>query len=110
MPQDKIQELTEKIIEFSRKRHWGRGQTPKNLALSVVLEAAELLEHFQWKDGQEISAYVRKHKKEIGVEVADVAVYLFHLTHKLGLDLAEIVEEKLRKNAIKYPVKRNTSK
>lgn len=104
MALNKIQELTRKIKKFSTDRDWEQYNTPKNVAISVVLEAAELLEHFQWKEREGLEKYIEDHKEDIGEEIADVAIYLFYLTQSLGLDLSEIIEDKLKKNARKYPI------
>ncbi|QIB89233.1 nucleotide pyrophosphohydrolase [Pseudomonas aeruginosa] len=76
---------------------------PKNLAISISLEASELLEHFQWKTMEESEAYVVQAKEEIADEVADVAAYLIELADNLGIDLQEAILNKLAKNEAKYP-------
>jgi NTP pyrophosphatase (non-canonical NTP hydrolase) len=77
---------------------------PKNMAVSVVLEASELLEHFQWKTKEEVKKYIKTNKDEIKDEIADVAMYLFELADNLGIDLIKAMEQKLEKNSKKYPV------
>lgn len=74
------------------------------MALSLVLEATEVLEHFQWKNPQEIKIYAKEHKDEIDEELADVANYLFELADNLGIDLTEAIKSKMEKNNLKYPV------
>lgn len=76
---------------------------PKNLAISVVLEATELLEHFQWKTSEESEAHSVAAKSQIGEEIADVAIYLIELADNLGIDLEQSIIAKLDKNADKYP-------
>ena len=76
----------------------------KDMALSLTLEAAEVLEHFQWKSQEEIDKYAKEHPDKIGEELADVAAYLFELSDNLGVDLAEAMEKKMKQNAAKYPV------
>lgn len=95
------QELLTEIIEFNRVRGWEPYQNPKDLALSINLEASELLENFQWKSSDEAVAEKLQNIKE---EVADVFIYLLHFTNTLDLDLIEITKEKIAKNALKYPV------
>jgi NTP pyrophosphatase (non-canonical NTP hydrolase) len=80
------------------------------MALSLVLEASEVLEHFQWKSPKEVEQYARKNKGQIADELADVAMYLFELADNLGIDLAKAIEHKLVKNARKYPVKKAKGK
>lgn len=99
-----IRELQDKIRQFNDERDWGQYHNAKDTAESVIIEAAELLEHFQWKKADEIEQYVNNHRTEIGEEIADVAIYLFNLADKIGLDLREVIEDKIAKNAKKYPV------
>lgn len=79
---------------------------PKSLAASITIEAAELLEHFQWKNREEAEEYVKAQKGEIAEEIADVAMYLFELSDNLGIDLLDAMSKKLEKNAAKYPVEK----
>lgn len=67
-----IEKLTDKLLEFRRDRDWEQFHNPKDMALSLNLEAAEVLEHFQWKNGESIYEYVKNHKDELGEELADV--------------------------------------
>ena len=99
-----IRELTKKIKKFRDERDWMQFHNHKDMALSIILEASEVLEHFQWKSKEEVEEHAKKYKKEIGEELADVAAYLFELADNLGVDLKEAVEKKLQKNAKKYPV------
>lgn len=101
-----IKALTEKIKKFRDDRDWKQFHNHKDVALSLVLEAAEVLEHFQWKKPQEVEAYAKDCKDEIADELADVAMYLFELADNLGIDLPEAIEVKLAKNAQKYPIEK----
>jgi len=101
-----IKEITKKIKKFCNDRDWIQFHDSKSMAASIVIEASELLEHFQWSNRDEVQEYIKKNKSEIGEEIADIAIYLFELTDNLGLDLAKIMEKKLRKNNKKYPVKK----
>lgn len=101
------QSITKKLIEFRKKRDWEQFHKPKDLALSLVLEAAEVLEHFQWKSEKEIQSYVKSHKKEIGEELADVLNWVLLLSHDLGIDVLKSSEAKICANAKKYPVKKS---
>ncbi len=90
---------TKKIIrDFIDERDWDKFHSPSNLAKSISIEAAELLECFQWDD----DSYDLEHVKE---ELADVIIYAQQMLDKLDLDMDEIVQDKMIKNAIKYPVK-----
>lgn len=93
------QETIEKIRKFSEDRDWDQFHSPSNLAKSIVIEAAELLECFQWSDDK----YDLQHIKE---ELADVMVYSQILLDRLGLDADEIVNMKMNQNEAKYPVEK----
>ncbi len=106
MEKDRIKEITEKIKKFRDERDWMQFHDPKSMAASITIEAAELLEHFQWRKKEDVEEYIKTHKDHIAEEIADVAIYLFELVDNLGLDLIEIMEKKLKKNAEKYPVEK----
>ncbi len=98
------EELKKKILEFRSRRNWEQFHKPKDLAVSIVIEATELLECFQWKTDKEVSEILQSEKKSaIEEEIADIAMYLTYLTHDLGIDLEEIMSAKLEKNRKKYP-------
>jgi dCTP diphosphatase len=99
-----INELVEQIKKFRDERDWKQFHTHKDMALSVMLEAAELAEHFQWKTKEQAEDYAKTHKNEIAEEVADVAVYLLEFCDILGIDFIDAIKDKLAKNAVKYPV------
>lgn len=105
-----IQELIEKIKKFRDERDWMQFHNHKDMALSLILEAGEILEHFQWKSSEEIEEYAKIHKDEIEEEIADVAIYLFELADNLGIDLKDAMEKKLHKNNLKYPVEKARGK
>lgn len=95
----KLAELHEKILEFNAKRGWN--PSAQNIAKSVVIEAAELLEHFQWDNDED--DLKKKNFTEIGFEMADVIWYLFNLANKLNIDLIDAISHKLEHNEQKYP-------
>ena len=101
---DKSKRLIDKINKFRKERDWKQFHNPKDLALSLVLEATEVLEHFQWKNGEQIDNHIKNKKSEIKEELADVYYWLLILSHDLGIDLNEALEYKLIKNEEKYPV------
>ena len=102
-----IKELTEKIKKFRDERDWMQFHNHKDVALSLVLEAAELLEHFQWKNPAEVEKHAGTHREEISQELADVAMYLFELSDNLKIDLAAAIENKIKINAAKYPISKS---
>lgn len=95
--------IKERIRQFRDERDWMQFHNPKNLAISISLEASELLEHFQWRTFEESDSHARSAKEEISDEIADVAVYLIELADILGIDLEQAILTKLDKNAQKYP-------
>lgn len=107
MPDDiaTIAELRRAVARFIDQRDWRQFHTPKNLAMSVAIEAAELMEHFQWVDaaGSAARAADPRRRAEIAEEMADVCCYLLSLANALQIDLSEAVLDKLQKNAAKYP-------
>lgn len=99
-------EVLNRIREFRDERDWMQFHDPKNLAVSIAIEAAELLEHFQWKDKAQVEQHAAEHRDEIADEIADVAMYLFELADNLGIDLKSAMLAKLKKNERKYPVEK----
>src|SRR4051812_35287016 len=101
-----LDEIRAAIRKFRDQRDWMRFHNPKNLASSIVIEAAELLEQFQWKTFDESEAAGRQNKDNIAEEIADVAIYLIELADNLDIDLRSAIRAKLEINAVKYPVAR----
>src|SRR3989338_6556852 len=102
-----LDDLQKKIIAFRDERDWKQFHTPKDMAISLALEAAEVLEHFQWKNEAEIREYIVSHKEEIGDELADVLWWVLLMSHDLGIDILEASEKKIEKTAKKYPVEKS---
>lgn len=98
-----INSLTKRIIDFRNARDWKQFHNSKDVALSMVLEAGEVMEHFQWKNVEEMDEYSRTHKEEIGEEIADVLYWVLLLSHDIGIDPLEALEKKIVKNETKYP-------
>lgn len=99
-----LEAVTDRLREFRREREWERYHTPKNLAVSVVIESGELLEHFQWVDNKELERHVASHRDEIAEELADVVIYVIQLADVLEMSLPEALDMKIRLNASNYPV------
>ena len=102
--QNDIARITQLLLKFRQERNWKRFHKPKDMALSLVLEAAELLEHFQWKTDAQAKAHIAKNKEAVADELADVFNWVVLLSHDLGVDLARASEGKIEKNRKKYPV------
>ncbi len=100
------EELLRRVLAFRDARDWKRFHNPKDLAISLALEAAELLEHFQWKDAREVAAHLasRRGREAVADEMADVQSLLLSLADAAGVDLYAATLRKLRKAARKYPV------
>ena len=96
-----IKQLQSTIVAFRDERNWKQYHNPKDLAISLSIEASELLENFQWKTSNEA---LDVKKESIQEEIADVAVYLFMLCDAVGVDLEHAISDKLAKNARKYPI------
>jgi len=99
-----IKQLTAKIRSFRDARDWKQFHNHKDLSLSLVLEASEVLEHFQWKSPKEVNEHTINNKEDLADELADVAMYLFELADNLKINLRQAMLNKMKKNALKYPV------
>ncbi len=100
--------VLEALLAFRRERDWERFHKPKDLAISIVLEAAELLEEFQWKTDAAVAKYLKDvGRKRVEEELADLGIYLKLLAHDLGVDLEEAMREKIEKNRKKYPLEKS---
>ena len=101
-----ILKLKKQVSEFRDARDWLRYDTPRSLAISISVEAAELLEHFQWKTDEQMREVLmdRGRKNEISDELADVLIYCLGFSDVLGIDISEAVELKLKKNGERYPI------
>ena len=101
-----IREMTKKIKKFCKDREWKQFHDPKDLAISLSLEASEVLEHFQWKSKEEIEEYVKTHKEHVGEELADVLYWVLLMSYDLKIDIVNAFNKKMLKNASKYPVEK----
>lgn len=101
-----FEKLQRKIVEFRKKRDWGQFHNAKDLSLSLVVEAVEVLELFQWKSQDTVRRFLDKNKGKLEEEMADVLIYLFNLADVENINLKKAVEDKLVKNEKKYPVEK----
>ncbi len=106
----KIEDITKRIIAFRDARDWKQFHNPKDVALSLVLEATEVMEHFQWKNQEEMEKYVIEAKSEIGEELADVLYWVLLMGHDLNIDVLDAVDKKMKKNEAKYPIEKAKGK
>jgi NTP pyrophosphatase (non-canonical NTP hydrolase) len=100
--------LRESMARFVTEREWEQFHSPKNLAMALAAEAAEVMEHFLWIDNEASRAVVRDpaQLEQIADEIADVSGVIFALCNALGLDLSEAIARKMAKNVLKYPVEK----
>lgn len=99
----KLEELLERVRSFNRERDWEQFHSPKNLSTALMIEAGELAEIFQWLTGEESADLPEPKMRKAREEIGDVLIYLVNLADKLGIDLIEAAEEKLKQNEKKYP-------
>ncbi len=99
-----FENLAKRIIKFRDDRNWKQFHNPKDMAISLVLESTEFLEHFQWKNNEEIEAHLKNKKKDIADELADVLYWVLLIANDLDIDLRQALDSKMIKNEIKYPV------
>ena len=98
--------LRDVLRKFATDRDWNQFHSPKNLAIALNVEAAELLEHFQWMSEAESTVLDPEQQAKVREEAADVLLYLIRLADKLGIDLLAAASEKIASNAKKYPVEK----
>lgn len=99
-----LETLQKALRAFAQEREWEQFHSPKNLAAALTVEAAELLEHFQWMTEEQSRTLGEEKKNVIAEEVADVFLYLLQLSDKLDIDVLAAAQHKLEINAAKYPV------
>lgn len=102
--EDRVKELVERIRRFSRERDWEKFHSPKNLAMALSVEVAEIVELFQWLTPEESADLPEDTRAALRQEIGDVLIYLLNLADHLGIDALEAAREKLEINARKYPV------
>jgi len=107
-----IQHLRDRMSRFVEARQWRQYHDPKNLSMSIAIEAAELMEHFQWLRNEELPAVRQSPEdmQQIQEELADIMCYVLSFANALEIDLTQAVIAKLAKNELKYPVERFTGR
>ncbi|NIQ95934.1 MAG: nucleotide pyrophosphohydrolase [Desulfuromonadales bacterium] len=98
-----LQQLKDRMDRFVKERDWEQFHSPKNLSMSIAIEAAELMEHFQWLTVEQSKQLSPDELSEIGEELADIVIYSLSLSNVLGLDLSQTIVDKMAKNIRKYP-------
>ena len=98
-----LNQFNEEVNHFVNERDWSQFQTPKNLSMALIVEAAELVEHFQWMQPKESDSLSSDKKVKVGEELADIFIYTLRLADRLEIDLQQAAQDKLTKNRKKYP-------
>ena len=103
-----IKDLTKEIIAFRNARNWKQFHNPKDVSLSLVLEAGEVMELFQWKNNEEMKEYIRlkKNRDRIGEELADVLYWVLLMSYDLKINILDALDKKIEQNRKKYPVEK----
>lgn len=102
-PADSLQQLQQALRAFAAARQWQPFHAPKNLAMALAVEAAEVMEHFQWLSEADSRALPGPQREAVALELADVLLYLVQLADQLGVDLLDSARTKMGLNALKYP-------
>jgi len=100
---DTIENLNAVLKQFAIERDWEQFQSPKNISMALIVEAAELVEHFQWLTEEQSYTLSQEKHQEVGYEMADILLYLIRLSERLDIDLIAAAEEKVKINEKRYP-------
>jgi dCTP diphosphatase len=107
LPPDSLQRLNQRLLAFARERDWEQFHSPKNLAMALIAEAAELVEHFQWLSPEESYLTDRPEQRQaVALELADILIFLIRCAERLDIDLIAAAEQKIEINAARYPAAR----
>ena len=98
-----LEQIKTRLREFAAERDWDQFHSPKNLAMALIVEAAELVEHFQWLTEEQSQTLPPEKLAEVEQEIADIQIYLIRLADKLGVDMEKAVNARIELNAKKYP-------
>ena len=102
-----LDDLQKRVVAFRDARDWEQFHNPKDLAVSMVLEAAEFLEHFQWKSSDEIKSHLKEKGQDVSDELIDVLYWVLLIAHDMDIDLAQAFDQKMKQNEAKYPVSKS---
>ncbi|MGB5178298.1 MAG: nucleotide pyrophosphohydrolase [Gammaproteobacteria bacterium] len=107
---NKLDKIKMRLRRFADERDWDQFHSPKNLAMALIVEAAELVEHFQWLTEKQSQKLPADKLAEVEQEIADIQIYLIRLADKLGVDMEKAVNAKIKLNEKKYPAKKVSGK
>lgn len=102
-----LEEIKQQLRVFAKERDWDQFHSPKNFSMALIVECAELVEHFQWLSDEQSKQLPADTLDEVSLEMADIMIYLIRLADKLDVDLLQTVERKIGLNAIKYPIEKS---
>jgi NTP pyrophosphatase (non-canonical NTP hydrolase) len=100
---DSLDDLRTAVVDFADRRDWEQFHSPKNLAMALIVEAGELVEHFQWLDQQQSRELNGQKRRAVSLEMADVLIYLVRMAERLDIDLLQAARDKIALNEKKYP-------
>jgi len=103
---ESLEQIKTRLREFAAERDWDQFHSPKNLAMALIVEAAELVEHFQWLTEEQSQALPPEKLAEVEQEIADIQIYLIRIADKLGVDMEKAVNAKIELNEKKYPAEK----
>jgi NTP pyrophosphatase (non-canonical NTP hydrolase) len=101
---DSLEDLRQRLALFAKVRDWEQFHNPKNLAMALIAEAAELVEHFQWLSAEQSENLSEEKLEEVRLELADIQIYLIRIADRLNVDLIRAVKDKMARNEERYPV------
>ena len=102
-----LDDIKQRLRDFSTERDWDQFHSPKNFSMALIVECAELVEHFQWLTDEQSKRLAEDTLDEVSLEMADIMIYLIRLADKLDVDLIKSVNRKIELNAIKYPIEKS---
>jgi dCTP diphosphatase len=102
--------MMKRVVKFVKDRDWEQFHNPKDLAVSLTLEATEVLEHFQWKNPKEMQRHIKVNKQEVADELVDVLYWVLLMAHDFDIDLDKAFDSKMSQNEAKYPVEKARGK
>lgn len=103
---DPLEGLRVRLADFAAARDWDQFHSPKNLAMALIAECGELIEHFQWLSASQSERLSPEKRRAVAEELADIFIYLIRIGDKLGIDLVAAAQEKITRNESRYPVER----
>ncbi len=101
---EELEDLKIRLRKFAEERDWDQFHSPKNFSMALIVECAELVEHFQWLTDEQSKNLAKETREEVSLEMADVMIYLIRMADKLDIDLLQVVDRKIEMNALKYPI------